>query len=307
MASNNIVLSLCIPTNGIVEWVVPLLESIYNQNCDDYLFEVIITDNGENNELYNSIEKFTTNHKNIIYKKTNSLLFQNQIDCFRLANGKLVKFLNHRDVLEKGSINKIINIIEANKVDKPIIYFLNNQKRINRENEFLDFNSFAYELSYYLTWSGGTTFWNEDKEKLLSKRSYDKYFPHIDIIISNDNNRKYLIINDVLSHQKPIDETKKGKYDLFDAFANHFVEIINSFYANNKIIKNTYSRIKFDNLLFVIGLHYQYIVKKTPCSYILTNFWGEFLKHYKLVDFFNGYFCFIIRKIALRLNRIYEK
>ena len=307
MGNNNIVLSLCIPTNGMTEWVIPLLESIYDQNCNEDLFEVIITNNGENKDFYKDIERFVLKHKNIIYKKTNSLLFQNQIDCFRLASGQLVKFLNHRDILEKGSINKIINTIENNKVDKPIIYFLNNQKRINRENEILDFDSFMYELSYYSTWSGGTTFWNDDIDLLLSKREYDKYFPHIDIVFAFENNRKYLIINDVLSHQKPIDETKKGRYDLFDAFANHFIEIIKSLCINNKITKNSYDKIKFDNLIFVIGLHYQYIVKKAPCSYILTNFWNEFLKQYNYIDFFYGYFCFFIRKIGSKINIIYEK
>lgn len=302
MGNNNIVLSLCIPTNGMTEWVIPLLESIYDQNCNEDLFEVIITNNGENNNFYTDIEKFVLKHKNIIYKKTNSLLFQNQIDCFRLANGQFVKFLNHRDILEKGSINKIINTIENNKVDKPIIYFLNNQKRINRENEILDFDSFMYELSYYSTWSGGTTFWNDDKDLLLSKREYDKYFPHIDIVFAFGDNRKYMIINEELSQQKPIDETKKGKYDLFDAFANHFIEIVKSLYLNKKITLKTYNRILSDNLLFVIALHYQYIVKKQPCSYVLKNFWNSFFKSYTIFDFLKGYFIFIIKKVYTKFK-----
>lgn len=304
---SKVALSLCIPTNGIVEWVVPLLDSIYNQNCNENLFEVIITNNGENNEFHKSISNFLCNHKNIIYKKTNSLLFQNQIDCFKLATGELVKFLNHRDILEEGSINRIIKIINNNKTNKPIIYFLNSQIKINRENEILDFNSFAYELSYYATWSGGTTFWGEDKDELLSKKEYDKYFPHIDIVFAYKDNRKYLIVNDKISHQKTIDETKKGKYDLFDAFANHFIEITKKLYYNNKITKDTYKKIKFDNLLFVIGLHYQYVLKGKPCSYIVTNFWSEFSKQYTFLDFLKGYFIFFVKKIYSKLKKIYEK
>ena len=30
-------LSLCMPTNGVVEWVFPVLESIYKQGCDNSL------------------------------------------------------------------------------------------------------------------------------------------------------------------------------------------------------------------------------------------------------------------------------
>ena len=45
------VVSLCLPTNGIIEWVFPVLDSIYRQNVDDSLFEVIVTDNGDNEQF----------------------------------------------------------------------------------------------------------------------------------------------------------------------------------------------------------------------------------------------------------------
>ena len=44
------VLSICLPTNGVVEWVIPTLESIYAQNVNFSLFEVVISDNGETTE-----------------------------------------------------------------------------------------------------------------------------------------------------------------------------------------------------------------------------------------------------------------
>ena len=45
-------LSLCIPTNGIIELIFPVLESIYSQNdVDSSLFEVVVMDNGDNREF----------------------------------------------------------------------------------------------------------------------------------------------------------------------------------------------------------------------------------------------------------------
>ena len=46
MENEKLVLSLCLPTNGISEWVFPVLESIYSQNVDESKYEVIVTDNG---------------------------------------------------------------------------------------------------------------------------------------------------------------------------------------------------------------------------------------------------------------------
>ena len=44
-------ISLCIPTNGVIEWVFPVLDSIYSQSVDNELFEVVVTDNGNNAEF----------------------------------------------------------------------------------------------------------------------------------------------------------------------------------------------------------------------------------------------------------------
>ena len=45
-------LSICIPTNGIVSYVLPVLDSIYSQvkGNDLELFEVVIVDNGKGND-----------------------------------------------------------------------------------------------------------------------------------------------------------------------------------------------------------------------------------------------------------------
>ncbi|MDE7422958.1 MAG: glycosyltransferase, partial [Lachnospiraceae bacterium] len=48
--------SLCIPTNGVIEWVFPVLDSIYKQNVDNDMFEVIVTDNGNNEKFSEEME-----------------------------------------------------------------------------------------------------------------------------------------------------------------------------------------------------------------------------------------------------------
>ena len=63
-------LSLCIPTNGVLEWVLPVLESIYNQNVDESLYEVIVSDNGNSEEFRQALESYKMSHSNLIYKKT---------------------------------------------------------------------------------------------------------------------------------------------------------------------------------------------------------------------------------------------
>ena len=63
------VVSLCLPTNGIIEWVFPVLDSIYRQNVDDSLFEVIVTDNGDNEQFRLMMIEYAKDKNNLIYKK----------------------------------------------------------------------------------------------------------------------------------------------------------------------------------------------------------------------------------------------
>ena len=104
---NEVVLSLCIPTNGISEWVFPVLDSIYGQANNLQKFEVVVTDNGNNSDFYKGMQEYCARYQNLRYEKTKAQGFTNQIDCFKLATGQLIKFVNHRMPLVKGALEDI--------------------------------------------------------------------------------------------------------------------------------------------------------------------------------------------------------
>lgn len=56
--NNKKLISLCIPTNGVIEWVFPVLESIYAQGVETALYEIVITDNGDNIEFKKKIIEY---------------------------------------------------------------------------------------------------------------------------------------------------------------------------------------------------------------------------------------------------------
>ena len=65
---NTPLLSLCIPTNGALQWIGPVIDSIYSQECDDSLFEVLVSDNAHNPELKSFVENY--GHDNISYMES---------------------------------------------------------------------------------------------------------------------------------------------------------------------------------------------------------------------------------------------
>ena len=88
-------LSLCLPTNGITEWVIPALDSIYAENVNNDKFEIIVTDNGSNSSFEEIMSSYVKGHDNLIYKKTNAFMFYNQIEALKFAKGDYLKFVNH--------------------------------------------------------------------------------------------------------------------------------------------------------------------------------------------------------------------
>lgn len=266
-------LSLCMPTNGVIEWVFPVLESIYNQNVDSKLFEVIITDNGNNQEFKEKIKKYITLHSNIIYIETTALPFLNEIEAYNNASGDLIKFINHRTKLIDGTMIKFLKLVNEYKDTKPIFYFSNGVLKISKElHEYNSFDLFVRNLSYWSSWSTGMTIWKSDFEKMSKNLSdYNELFPHTNILFNEKNRNKYIIDNTIIFEELPINDIPKARYDLFYAFCVEYPEIILNLMIKKNISINTFLEIKKNLLYYIASLYIDFIIKKKKCSYDLSS------------------------------------
>ena len=118
-------LSLCLPTNGVTEWVIPSLDSIYAENMDDDKFEVIVTDNGGNLLFEKIMTDYAKRHDNLLYKKTDAYMFDNQLEALKFAKGDYMKFVNHRSLWKPGRLQYMYEFLEKYETEKPVIYFAN--------------------------------------------------------------------------------------------------------------------------------------------------------------------------------------
>lgn len=266
--TKDIQLSLCIPTNGIIEWVKPVLDSIYSEEKPIAEFEVIVTDNGSNLEFYNFMQQYCRKHENLIYKKTKAVQFNNQIEAFKLASGKFIKFINHRSVLLPGALNYLLEFVEKNQNSQPFVYFLEG----DYAGIYKNFDSFVCGLSYFSSYSGGIAMWKDDFAKLDINKPFNSLFPHTNMLFSVKNRDEYIIDGRKITKDLPTDETKKGKYNLFFAFAVEYPSIILELYRNGDITFTTLKKIMEDNFDFLCKLYLDYIVLEKPCSYDLRNY-----------------------------------
>ena len=63
-------LSLCIPTNGVVEWFFPVLDSILSQGVDSKLYEIVVVDNGNNPVFKERIKEYNSKSESLVYRES---------------------------------------------------------------------------------------------------------------------------------------------------------------------------------------------------------------------------------------------
>lgn len=284
------ILSICIPTNGVVEWVKPTLDSIYNQNVDYQLFEVVITDNGENSKLENILTDYS--YPNLRYEKNNDKGFLNLVTCLQKGEGLFCKMLNHRMMLKSGMLQEMIEVINKYKNTKPVLYFLNGS--IPYMSEFVyckDFDQFVYELSYWLSWSAGIGFWDIDKNK-LTEIEPNEMFPNASLIFEHRQDSEYVIWNGVYGQMQ--DESGKGGYDLFHTFAVVLNDIVKNLYERGRISHRTFAHTKKKIFEFLCILYRGEVIESQSSTYafIIKDIKQSVKVHYGL----NGYYWMVVRQ-----------
>ncbi|MFQ9569878.1 MAG: glycosyltransferase family 2 protein [Roseburia inulinivorans] len=302
---SNPIVSLCMPTNGVIEWVFPVLDSIYEQGCENKDFEIVITDNGNNKEFKEKIKIYNQKHLNLYYFETNALPFINEIESYKRANGRLIKFVNHRTLFVEGALNQLIELAKENSDAKPIMYFANGVlKKEKKVFEYATFDEFVNNLSYWSSWSTGMTIWKEDFDKLPEDVSdFNELFPHTNVLFNERNRNKYIIDNTVIFNEIPQGRKPKGDYDLFYAFGVEYPSIILNLYRENSITADTLRSVLKDNLRFVAYMYSLYFIKKEYCSYDLNGLKDMYNIFYTKKQLVSEVLSIFIGKVTTRLKK----
>lgn len=264
-------ISLCIPTNGIIEWVIPVLESIYNQEVNDELFEVIIADNGIESQLEKHIVGYRK-HNNFFYYKTKCVAFDNCIETYKLAKGNFIKFINHRLCLLPGTLDWFLEFVKAEQMNKPVVYFSNGVLEFSEPvKEYSCFDDFVKTLGIYNTWGTGIGFWHEEIDDICNQK-VNELFPDTAVLYHRKIADRYIINDSVFGEEITTECIKKGRYNLFFAFAVEFVQLLRHLFDNGDISEGTLDSITNELERFIIGLYFRFIIKQEPCSYDLSDY-----------------------------------
>ena len=265
-------LSLCLPTNGISEWVFPVLDNIYEQEADQSDWELIVTDNGDNKEFYEKMTAYAAEHENLIYKKTNAFLFENQIEALRLASGEYLKFMNHRSILEPGAIQWMIDVVKEQMADKPIMYLSDGALGYKTPQTYKDFDGFVRGLREYGSWTTGVGVWKSDFDTIPVEHEYNKISPHSDVLYWVRDRDKYFIDDRKWCHEIDSSHAKKGKYDLYRAFGVEEITVTLGLYNDRSISADTFKYVVKCYEKCIARFYLTFSIRHQPCSYTLDGF-----------------------------------
>lgn len=282
------ILSICLPTNGVVEWVIPTLESIYAQNVDFSLFEVVITDNGEDSRLGEALKDYK--YPNLVYIQTKDKGFLNLVTCLQKGNGLFNKMLNHRMMLKPGMLQKMIDVVNQNKDSKPVLYFLNGCLNLQEFKVCENLNDFVYNMHFWVSWSAGIGFWDTDLPT-LSQIEPNEMFPNTSLLFEHRLDSEYVIWNG--SYGQMQDESGKGGYDLFHTFGVVLNDLIVELQQKRRISISVMKRFRRKLAKFLSGLYYTEVLnaKKSNRTFIVANVKHSLSEHYGLI----GYYLIIFR------------
>ncbi len=265
--NNHLLLSLCIPTNGAVEWILPVIESIYAQKYDNEKFEVVITDNGKDSQLPGYIARM--NYPNLRYKQTTDDGFLNLVSCLKEGKGLFCKMINHRSVMMPGSISEMVALVEHYKESQPIIFCADGDAKIKNESmNCKDTDVFVRSLSYFCSWSAGIGFWQQDLSQmdLIEKNSM---FPNASLLFEVRENPSYVIWNK--KYQRMGDDSGKGGYDVFNTFGVVLLDILNDLRKRNRISIDTFVHVKRDLFHYLRQIYTNEVVLSTNRTFIIHN------------------------------------
>lgn len=283
MSNNQPLLSICIPTNGAVEFIIPVLESIYSQNdVDKAKYEVFITDNGLDSKLEVAIQPFMHNG-NLRYLATTDKGFLNLITSLKLGKGIFCKMLNHRSILIPGSLKALVEMVEKYKKTQPVIYCTD--KSIKGDDIIFceNFNSFVRTMSYYSSWSAGIGIWEKDKQ-ILEKIECNEMFPNTSLLFEMRQESEYVIWNK--KYQNMMDEPTKGGYNIFHTFAVVFLDLLNDLERRGRISSSTFRSVKNDLRMFLSMWYYNIVCTPNQYTFSIDGYKKHILIYYNYYDYF---------------------
>jgi len=235
------ILSICIPTYNRADILDKTLSTLVSEpSFIAEKIEICISDNASTDNTGEVVKQYTDKYSNIIYNrniKNTEIIDGNFPIVGEMASGTFIKFLNDYASFKPGELDKIIEFIETNRKERPVLFFSNNNLR-NKTTEVIHcdtLDQFVQEASYFITWVLAAGMWRDDFRSINDRdRSVVKFMwcpdNYLRLISAGRKaiiyNRQFCVLQTLKS---------KGGYNIFQVFVINYLGLYDEYRAKKQI------------------------------------------------------------------------
>ena len=123
--SLNLQLSIIVPVYNVEDYIRPCIESIFRQNLDEYIFEVIIVNDGTEDRSMEMIQDIIEQHRNItVINQENQGLSVARNNGIAAAKGNYIFMPDPDDLLIENSLKPLLEKAIESQADVVVADFL---------------------------------------------------------------------------------------------------------------------------------------------------------------------------------------
>ena len=244
-------LSICIPTYNRSGELKKTIDSIISQpEFLDGRVELVLSDNCSTDQTKELVSGYLEMHPEIIYHRNrDNIRDANFPLALSLGHGKLRKLNNDTLMHEAGSLASMCRKIEENESGKPVLFW-SCDKLKNPPAGMIDFRTFVSSVSYWMTWIGGFSVWEDDCDGIgADTAGCEKNLWQVRKLLElADRKDACRIINDPLAVIQDA-QKKNVSYGIYHIFYENLTGFLLPYIENGRLDQTTFEIVEKDLLV----------------------------------------------------------
>lgn len=249
MEKEQYLVSICIPTYNRAPYLKKCLDSLVCQpEFQQGLVEIVVSDNASTDDTEKVVGAYRTAYPNFhYYKNETNIGFKNLGIAVARGTGALRKLSNDTITYKRDSLHSFCTAVWAYRKSMPILLWSNGETKRRLCTD--DVNEFFREISFYSTWSGGFSMWDEDCEGIMEEAlASTSEMWHLECLGRLLLHKRALIIYpDVFGKVQKV-PGKNISYGLYKVFYENYLGLLDSLVEKKVISESCFADLKKDLL-----------------------------------------------------------
>jgi glycosyltransferase involved in cell wall biosynthesis len=312
-------LSICIPTFNRAPFLEKTLESIVGQKIflETDMVEVVVSDNCSTDGTTGTAAAFQMRFPGKIRcTGTEKPVHSSRNFARVLEEGRGVLRKLHNDALRirEGFLEACLHMADENGARKPLLFFLNGTVPCREERTLCpDLDAFIGHVSFYATWIGGFSLWNEDVPRYAAVfREAPHHFAQTEILFSAlAGGREALVYNPKFGDEAPDVPKPITKQSLEHIYFGEYLPLLREYALRGDITERTKRREIYRFCFFYYVPYYHRISKRrfVKAFYHDFRFVGKYVNAslYYAMQLYYILFCVIYKYVKKNERKAYMR